>query len=263
MISPQRITGIMIQEIYITKRSLEVLADLFFFSTINVVVFGFVSVFLRESVGALTAHYLFIGIILWEIIRVTQYSISMGALWNIWSRNLSNMFIAPLSVGEYFIAQMISGLVKCLLAFGSLALIANFIFDFNILAIGVVNLMLIFLNLTFFAWSMGIMILGIIFRYGTRIQAFAWALIFLFQPLTAAFFPLDILPGPIKIIAYAIPATHAFEAARQALSDPSVNWQLMSISFVENIVYLIAASLFFQFMFKRSREVGQFARNEG
>lgn len=258
-----RIKGVIIQELFITKHSLEVIIDLFYFSVITVVVFGFVSIFLAGETNKQAAYYLLLGMILWEIIRVTQYSVSVGSLWNIWSRNLSNMFVTPLSLKEYMIAEMIAGAIKTLLIMGIVSLVAIFVFDFNLFQIGIANFFLFFFNLTLFAWAIGIAILALIFRYGTRIQALAWGLVFIFQPLTAAFFPLSVLPDFLQKVAQFIPATHVFEAARRSLSNPQVDWTLFTISFVENIVYLALAIWFFAVMFRISKDTGQFARNEG
>jgi ABC-2 type transport system permease protein len=99
--------------------------------------------------------------------------------------------------------------------------------------------------------------------FGTRIQALAWGLIFLFQPVSAAFFPVEILPPFLKVVAYALPITYVFEAARKALEDSSVDWQLFLISFVLNVIYFLGSLWIFKKMFERSKETGQFARNEG
>lgn len=260
--SAERIKGILLQEYYITTNSLEVIIDLFYFSVVNIVLFGFVTVFLSRAIGSNTAHFLILGMLLWEIIRVTQYSISVGALWNIWSKNLSNMFIAPLSLKEYLIAGIISGAIKAILVFTMVSLIVLFLYDFNIFKIGILNLLLYFLNLTIFSWSIGVIILGLVIRFGTRIQALAWGLIFLFQPLTAALFPLDILPSFLKTTAYFFPATHIFEAARGNLSNPSINWNLITVAFIENVIYLIFSLWIFNLMFQSSKKVGQFSKNE-
>src|SRR5713226_4731031 len=107
----ERVRAILLQELYITKRSLEVIMDLFFTSVMTVIVFGFVSRFLVGALNANTGSYLILGMLLWEVLRVNQYSLSVGSLWNIWARNLSNMFIAPLSLTEYVVAHMLSGLI--------------------------------------------------------------------------------------------------------------------------------------------------------
>ncbi|MBI2431189.1 MAG: ABC transporter permease [Candidatus Levybacteria bacterium] len=259
----ERIKAILLQEWYITRKSLEVILDLFYFSLINIIVFGFVFTFLSKQEDSVGAVYILLGMILWEVIRITQYSISVGALWNIWSRNLSNMFIAPLTIFEYLAAAMLSGAIKTIPTVLIISAVAYFIFNFNIFTIGIVNLGLFFVNLSLFAWSVGITILAIIFRYGQRLQALAWGLIFLFQPLTAVFFPVSILPDTLKTIAYLLPPTYVFEAARAGLSNPSVNWQATTIAFAGNIVYLLISLWFFNYMLKKSKDIGQFARNEG
>src|ERR1051326_5338977 len=143
------------------------------------------------------AQYLYLGTLMWEIMRATQYSMSLGALWNVWSHNFSNMFIAPLSMLEYVLAQMISGALKALVLFALVAVIAASLFDFNLLNMGAGNLALAFLNLLWFGYSMGLFILGIILRLGTRIQALAWGLVLVFQPVTAAYYPLEVIPPGI------------------------------------------------------------------
>lgn len=261
--SLERIKAVLIQEWFITKKSLEVILDLFYFSLINIIVFGFVFTFLSKQEGNLGAMYILLGMILWEIVRITQYSISVGALWNIWSRNLSNMFISPLTIPEYIAAAIISGAIKTIPTVLVISLVAFFIFDFNIFAVGIGNLAIYFVNLSIFAWSVGIVILAIIFRYGQKLQAFAWGLIFLFQPLTAVFFPVSVLPDPVKTIAYLLPPTYVFETARANLVDPTPNWQAFGTALLLNLIYLLISLLFFNLMFKKSKDIGQFARNEG
>lgn len=260
--SPNRIKAVLLQEFYISRRSIEVIVDLPFFSIMSVIVFGFVTAFLSTVMNLSFARYLYLGAILWEIIRIAQYSMSVGALWNVWSRNLSNMFITPLSLTEYVLAQMFSGLIKALAIFGLLCVLAALLFQFNLFAMGVPNLILFFLNLVFFAWSIGLALLGVIFRFGTRIQALAWGVIFFFQPLTAAYYPLDVLPPPLQTLARFIPPTYVFEAARKSLDDPSINWTYAWLAFGENVVYFALAVVFFGYMYRRSKETGQFARNE-
>jgi ABC-2 type transport system permease protein len=262
-ISPERIRAVLLQEAYIMARSVEVLVDLPLWSLVTAVVFGFVTRFLSQVMTPIVAQYLYMGTLLWEIIRVAQYSMSVGALWNVWSHNLNNMFITPLSMVEYVIAQMLSAAVKALILFGIMLVIAAVVFDFNLLNIGPTNLLLLFFNLLFFAYSVGLLILGIILRLGTRIQALAWGLVLIFQPLTAAYYPLAVMPPPLQVVARAFPPTYVFESARAALAAPAdVDWTSHTIAAAENIVYFAVATAFFATMYRRSRQSGQFARNE-
>lgn len=258
-----RIIAIIYQEYFITKRSLEVIFDLFFFSAITIIVFGFVSKYLAGENNLTAAFYLIIGLFLWEIIRIGQYSITVSVLWNVWARNLSNIFVTPISAFEYLSALMLSSILKVVVVLIILGLILNFMFGFNILRLGLLNLSLHFLNLMLFAWALGVFLTGIIFRFGTRIQAMSWGFVFLFQPLSASFFPIDVLPQQIRIISYMVPATYVFESARNNFNNPSTDWNGFLIAFGINSIYLIIAFTVFFYMFTKSRSTGQFARNEG
>lgn len=258
-----RVLAIIYQEYFITKRSLEVIFDLFFFSAITIIVFGFVSKYLAGENNLTAAFYLIIGLFLWEIIRIGQYSITVSVLWNVWSRNLSNVFVSPISAWEYLFSLMLSSVLKVVLVLVILAIILNFMFGFNILTLGLTNLALHFINLILFAWAIGVFLTGIIFRFGTRIQAMSWGFVFLFQPLSASFFPIEVLPEPIRIISYMIPATYVFESARGNFTNPSIDWPGFFIALMINIIYMVTAFAVFFYMFKKSRASGQFARNEG
>ena len=262
IVSLERIRAVLLQEVFITLRSVEVIVDLPVWSLITVVVFGFVTRFLSTLMDPTIANYLYMGTLLWEIVRITQYSMSLSALWNVWSRNFTNMFIAPLSMSEYVLAQMVSGAVKAVVLFNLSALIAATVFNFNLFAMGLSNLALLFVNLLWFAYSIGLIILAIILRVGTRIQALAWGLVLIFQPLTAAYYPLSVMPPALQAIALLLPPTYVFEAARASLSDPVVHWEYITIAAFENAVYFGLAVWFFAFMYHRSRLTGQFARNE-
>ncbi|HEV7665099.1 MAG TPA: ABC transporter ATP-binding protein/permease [Chloroflexota bacterium] len=262
LLSWTRVNAVLLQELYITARSVEVMVDLPFWSVMTAIVFGFVTKFFATVMNPTVAQYLYIGTLLWEIMRVTQYSMSLGVLWNVWSHNFSNMFITPLSMAEYVVAQMISALLKAVVLFALVAAIAAFAFDVNLFAMGAANLAFLFVNLLWFGYSIGLLILGIIFRLGTRIQALAWGLLLIFQPLTAAYFPLSVMPAPLQAVARMFPPTYVFEAARASLTDPSVRWPEISIAAAENIVYFAVCTWFFRYMYRRSRQTGQFARNE-
>lgn len=259
--SIKRIKAVLLQEYYVTYRSVEVIFDVFVFAIISLLLFGFIASYLTGEAGGRAAHYILLGMLLWEILRIIQYSISVGSMWNIWSRNLSNMFVAPLSVTEYLSAHTMSGIVKAVLVFVVNSLITYWIFDFNVFVLGPMLIVYI-AGLGMFAFSAGIAILGIIFRFGTRIQAFAWGLLPILQPLTAAFFPVRVLPGPLQTFAWSFPSTHIFEAARFHLDTGIVDWYALSMGLALNIIYIVGAILFFSHMFRGSMNSGQFSRNE-
>ena len=257
-----RVWGIMMQELYITMHSIETINDIFFIALINFLLFGFLSTYLLGSRNSQTGQFLILGMLLWEIVRIVQYSISVGSLWNIWSRNLSNLFISPLSILEYLTAHTLSGIVKGLLVFGMASIAAIIAFHFNIYQIGLLNLLFIIVNLMCFSFATGIILLGIIFKFGTRVQALTWAIIHILQPITAVFYPVHIMPLPLQFFSYMFPTTFVFEAARANLLTHQFQWTLLGIAFIENVIYIALAVFIFERLFISAKMTGQFARNQ-
>ena len=258
-----RIKALILQDTFINLRSLEVVIDLPFFSIMSVISFGFVTKFLTSQASHIAASYLLLGMILWEVMRINQYSLTVGSFWSIWARNLTNIFIAPISIAEYLVAYMSVGLFKTIISINLVAILARVVFHFDLYSLGIPNLLIYAFNLVIFSWALGIFILGIVFKYGSRYAALGWGLIVLFQPLMATFFPVSIMPKFLQIIAFTLPPTYVFEAARQNLTQSAINWNLIGPATILNVIYFALSLAFFHLMFIQSKDSGQFARNEG
>ncbi|MDQ3239244.1 MAG: ABC transporter permease [bacterium] len=258
----QRIKGVYLQEFYITKRSIETLFDIVIIPILNIIVFGFLSIYLAGGGNTTASNTVLMGMLLWQTLFVMQYSITVPSLWNIWSRNLSNMFVSPLTVREYITAHAVTGMIKtiALLIISTIAI--NYYFNFNLLQLGVLPLIFIIFNLILFGITLGILLLGFIFRFGTKIQALAWGFISILQPLVAAFYPVEILPPIIRYVSYILPPTYIFEASRELLSKQGNGFNYLLFSTILSFIYLILAGFAFNKFFQKSKESGQFARNE-
>lgn len=263
MISFNRVKAILLHEYFITIHSYEVINDIILYPLWSIVVFGFLTMYLLSITGSSLAQSVLAGIMLFQIISITQYAIAVGCLWDIWSRNLTNIFITPVSLIEYLLAYTISGSLKALLVLFLATIVSIMVFHFNLLTLGFINLILMFINLVMFAFAFAIFILGLLFRFGTRIQALSWGLISMFQPLMAVVYPVGILPPVLQRISYFLSPTYVFEAMRANFVDKNVQWNLIGIAFLLNIIYILLAVIFFKVMYQKSKEVGQFAKLEG
>lgn len=242
---------------YHLSHSVETWVDLFWFSIIDIFVFGYMSLYFAKDEQ--TATFLVLGIMLWEVIRISQYTVSVGMLWEVWSKSFSSLFITPLSIWEFFMGQILSGFIKSVVVFSIISTLAYFIFDFSLTQFGVA-LPIYFMLLFAFAVATGLFVNALILRFGTTIQSLSWGLIFLFQPLSAIFYPLSILPQPIRNIAYISPITYVMESARYQLTNGTVLWQDLGISALLCVVYLVGACIFLHLMLQWSRKTGAFAR---
>ncbi len=257
-----RIKAMFLHELHITKHSYEVFNDLLLYPLFNVIVFGFMMLYLAGATGKIVANQVLAGMILWQMINITQYSIAVGCLWDVWSRNLTNIFITPITVAEYLFSYAVTGTVKAIIVIGLSCILAYFVFHLNIFSVGLMPLFFICLNLILFGFSFGVVMLGLIFRFGTKIQAFAWGLLNVAQPLMAVFYPVSVLPEPLRIVSYLFAPTYAFEALRKAMRGEPIFIDIL-YSFTFNFLFLLGSVIFFHLMFKKSKETGQFARLEG
>ncbi len=256
-----RIKAVLVQELYITKASVEIFSDVFWFPVMSVIALGFIDQYFSSRFSE--GHIVTIGYLYWEYLRIAQYTIAVGIMWNIWSHNLSNMFISGLSMKEYFATKFFAATIVAAMSFTVNAIATTIFFKFNPFSIGITNSLLNMFNLGVFGWSLGIIICAVIFRFGTRIQAITWGLIYMIQPVTAPLFPLSVLPVSMQRIAVLIPPTHVFEAARFNIAHPEViRWDLFMNAAILNIIYVGVAIAVFIHFYDKSRMTGQFAKND-
>jgi len=78
-----------------------------------------------------------------------------------------------------------------------------------------------------FAWSVGLLVSGILLRYGLGAENLAWSLMFIIQPLGCIFYPVAALPGWLQPICWVLPPTYVFEGLRGVLIDHVLHTDLM------------------------------------
>lgn len=254
-----RIKAVVLHSWYHLNHAMETWIDLFWFSTLQVVVFGFMTQYLQGSSQGSEGNFVILGLLLWNIIYIGEYSIAVGALWEIWSRSFSSLFVTPLTLSEFVFGNMIAGIFKSLLVLVITALMSMLIFDFSILSLGYL-LIIIYLELIVFSWTAGMFILSLILRFGTNIQSLAWGLIFILQPIGAVFYPVDALPESIRWISFIFPTTYIFEVARDYLQFNNINWNYIFSASILNIIFFVLSYFVMEKMHSRGKKTGAFAR---
>ena len=116
------------------------------------------------------------------------------------------------------------------------------------------------INLVVTGWAIGIFTTAIILRYGQEAEVMAWGLAFLFQPVSAVFYPISVLPPWLQTIANGIPAAHVFEGMRAVIE--TANFPLTELLWAAglNVLYLAGAILFFNGMFRIVKAKGLLVR---
>ena len=255
--SLNRILAYTMRHIYLYKRSLPRLMEVFYWPLLDLLVWGFISVYLSTYRGALPEFVtFFIGaLILWDILFRSQQGITVSFLEDMWSRNLVNIFVSPLSVVEYVCSLLLISLVKLLLASTVMVSIAYLLYRFNIFSLGF-HLVPFVANLIVMGWAVGIITTAIIMRFGQEAEILAWGVAFLFQPVSAVFYPVSVLPPWIKTVAFFVPSSHVFEGMRAVVSGKGFSVEEFFAALILNIVYIVLAVVFFAWNFRVVKQKG-------
>jgi ABC-2 type transport system permease protein len=199
------------------------------------------------------------AMICWEILYRAQQAVTVSFLEDIWSRNLLNIFVAPIRVSEFVVATYLVGLARIIITVAVLAVLSQVLYAFDLFSLGWA-LIPLFANLLLMGWAIGMVTTALIIRWGQAAEALAWGVPFLIQPFCAAFYPLETLPKWIQPISLSIPATYVFEGMRQVMRGDGLSLHYLLAAFGLNVIYLLAAAWYFRWMFDRARAKGLLAK---
>jgi ABC-2 type transport system permease protein len=251
------IRALMIKYAFIVSRNTFRLMDLFFWPVMDLVLWGMVTVYMMKVSNSAPAlvTFLIASIILWNVLYRAQQLVSVSFLDDVWSRNLLNIFGAPIRSSEYVGAACLMGLMQGLIVLLLLGVLTMFLHSLNIFSMGYM-LAFFFANLLVMGWSLGMMVTGCILKWGPPAEALAWAVPGLVQPIAAVFYPVSVLPAWLQPIALAFPASHIFEGMRSVLSGHSVDQVHIWSAVLLNIIYLIVFAYLFQASLEDARKRG-------
>lgn len=256
-----RVGALLSRHLYLYKRSFARLLEIFYWPFLDLVVWGFITIYLGQEGNQLHgAVTFFLGaLILWDVLFRAQQGIALSFLEEMWARNLMNLFASPLTVGEYLVATMAMSVFK-VTAVGSLMILFALVFySYDIFVLGL-SLIPFILNLLVSGWIIGVLTTSIIMRFGQQAEVLAWGMVFLFQPISCVFYPMEVLPSLLQKVAWLIPPSHVFEGMRDVLLNggfPAVH--LIWASGL-NALYLMFMILWFYHTFSICKERGMLVR---
>ncbi len=253
-----RIFALIIRYKTISFGSFPRLLSIFYWPSVQILFWGFFSNFLVQNnstpfVGVLSI--ILSAVILWDVLFRGQLGLTMSFLEEIWSRNLTNLFITPLREYELVLSLIIISMLRTLIGLTPAIFLANHFFNFHLFELGL-YLIFFFFNLISIGWSIGFIVSGLVLRYGHSFEELAWAIIFILLPFSCVYYPLDSLPFLMQKIAQVFPPVHVFESMRAILIENKVEHQQLYKIIILNLTYLIFSVLFFLQMIKSSRNKG-------
>jgi ABC-2 type transport system permease protein len=256
-----RIVAVLTRHLFLYRRSLPRLMEIFYWPFLDLVVWGFITVYLMRFQGQLPGLVTFFlgALILWDVLFRAQQGITISFLEEIWARNLMNLFASPLKPSEFLAATMAMSVFKVLAVSIVMVVAALVFYSYNVFMIGVALIPFV-LNLIVTGWTIGVLTTSLIMRFGQEAEVLAWGMVFLFQPISCVFYPMDVLPVWLKPLAWINPAAHIFEGMRGVIT--SGIWPLQHLAWATglNLVFLASMVTLFHYTFGICKERGLLVR---
>ena len=252
-----RMYALFLRHIYLIKGSLPRILDLIYWPTIQIVLWGFISKFftLYSDFYNHTVGIILSSAILYDFLFRSSISFNMLFLEEIWSRNFTNLFVAPLKVSEIITALTATALLRTLIGIVPAIFLATPFFGVSIFTLGP-SLILLFLSLYLFGITLGLLVTSGLLRYGPAFEGVAWSSLFLLAPLGCVYYPLSILPDWLQVLAKILPLVYIFEEVRSILLDNVVNYSNILTALKLNLIYFSSAVLIFYLAFYGARKKG-------
>ncbi len=256
--SLERIGALIVRYLYLLRGSWPRVIELAYWPTMQMILWGLINRFLAgHSDWVAQAAGLFIAaVLLWDVLFRAQLGVSVVFLEEMWSRNLGQLFVTPLRPWEWVTALMAISLLRTLIGVGAAAGLAILLYRYSVFTMGL-PLLAFFTNLLVMGWSIGLVVIALILRYGLGAEGLAWALIFAIAPISGIYYPVSVLPPWLQPVALSLPATHVFEGMRGVLIQHAFLWRHFYWAVGLNLVYLLvgAGVLLWSFRVARQRNL--------
>ena len=249
--------GLFLRHFYLIKSSLPRILDLIYWPTIQIILWGFISKFfsIHSDYYSNTLGVILTCAILYDILFRSSISFNMLFLEEIWSRNFTNLFIAPIKIREIIAALTLTAILRTLIGLIPAVLIAIPLFGVSVLKLGV-PLIFLLLALYLFGVTLGLLVTSGLLRYGPSFENIAWASLFFLAPLGCIYYPIDILPLSLQSIAKALPLVHIFEEMRSILMNNAVNYFNIIKSIAISMIYFIFGVIVFYISYFGAKKRG-------
>lgn len=252
-----RIMAVIVRYLLEIPRDFFRVFDLTFYPTMDIILWGFMSLWIQTGSQQTTqiGPLILLSLVFWMIVENANREIAFNLTEELYAHNLVNILVTPLRLEEWLVAVVFLAIIRALAVFVFCSGVIWLLRGINLLNIGPMAVVFFGL-LTMTGIAIGLGISALMMRWGRRISTFIWSIPYLILSFSAVFYPMSLLPPWAQTIGRAMPICYVFESLRTLVSTGVVNWQSLLISFALNIIYLFGAILLFVALFDRSKNSG-------
>ena len=241
-----KIYALGLRHLYLIMNSFPRVLDLIYWPTVQIFLWGFISKFftLSSEYYSNTVGIILTAAILYDFLFRSSISFNMLFLEEIWSRNFTNLFIAPIKISEIVASLTFTAILRALIGMVPAAIIAIPLFGVSVFKLGI-PLLFLLLALYLFGITLGLLVTSGLLRFGPSFENIAWASLFFLAPLGCIYYPIEILPNWLQIIAKTLPLVHIFEEMRNILINDIISYTKILLAIGISIFYFIFGVIIF------------------
>tara|TARA_B100001996_G_scaffold195615_2_gene149837 strand:+ start:633 stop:1424 length:792 start_codon:yes stop_codon:yes gene_type:complete len=241
-----KIYALGLRHLYLISNSLPRIIDLIYWPTVQIFLWGFISKFftINSEYYSNTVGVILTAAILYDFLFRASISFNMMFLEEIWSRNFTNLFIAPIKISEIITSLTLTAILRTLIGLVPAAILAVPLFGVSIFKLGL-PLLFLLIALYLFGVCLGLLVTSGLLRFGPSFENVAWASLFFLAPLGCIYYPIEILPNSLQIIAKVLPLVHIFEEMRNILINGTVNYLDIIKSISLSMLYFVLGVIVF------------------
>jgi ABC-2 type transport system permease protein len=257
----RRVGAVVLRQFYLYRSSPQRVLPLFLWAALDILLWGFITRFLSQvshsSFNFLPA--LLGAVLLWDFLTRVMQGITTAFFEDVWSRNFLNVFATPMRTSEYLAGLVTIGVSNSLVALVAMFALAWAMFGLSFLAYGVA--LVPFVAVLFLTGiALGVVGAGMVLRLGPASEWLIWPIPTLLSPFAGVFYPLQVLPAWMRLVAKALPPSYVFEGMRAVVSGKPPPWDQLAIGGALALVYLALACAAFATIYRFAIRTGLIAR---
>ena len=252
----RRIGALILRYVYLLRSSWPRIIEISYWPTMQLIIWGFIAThFSRNPDEPDLTGLLISAVLVWDSLFRSHVSYTLSFLEEMWSRNLGNLFVAPLRPWELVVGLTSISVLRTLIGIVPAALLAIPFFGVSVFEMGF-PLLAFFMSLVLTGWAISLTVTGILIRYGLGAESLTWVLPFLLAPVSCIYYPVETLPGWLQTIATYVSTSHIFEGMRALLLEGELRMDLLANAYLLNLLYLVIGFACFMVAFRSARKHG-------
>jgi ABC-2 type transport system permease protein len=255
--SLNRIYAMVLRHVYLLRGSWPRILELAYWPVMQMILWGFITQFFmgHSEWVAQAAGLLLAAVLLWDVLFRSQLGVTLPFYEELFSRNLGHLFVSPLRPWELIVSLLGISTLRTLIGVIPAALLAIPLYRYSIFEMGL-PLLVFFTQLLVTGWALGLMVSGLVLRFGLGAQSLAWVAIFALAPISGIYYPIAALPEWLQPIALGLPSAHVFEGMRSVLLGEGFHTGHFLWALALNLLYIgLGAALFIR-VFHLARKRG-------